>query len=810
MPPELLAKSRQPGRNPITLAEHSLDVAGCAVLLFGEVNNPTALGKAWCRFFRLADYNRFLLNLTVVCLFHDLGKATPGFQQALTGEGIQIFRHEYLSTFLLLETPVKRWLSSHPHVYFAGILSAVAGHHLKASSRSGQTDPNSSRYVFGEPVIDWQGYPEIHMYFDHADIQQVWQQIAKVLGCAVPLDLPGLVAWTAQDVIRLKRDFEREEYNRRKGHSRSGSNVKEDDHLIMALKSAVIVCDALGSAMPRMDEGVKTPQGWVQQFTKDCFGEQALNSDWLEDNIIQPRIRAIEATGHRYQPHDFQREAAHQPPRTLLLSGCGSGKTLAAWYWIQSQLQRFEARRIIFLYPTRATATEGFRDYVSWAGDAAGLLHGTALYDLEGMFENPVDTRNSNHYLPSEALQRLYALQHWPKKVVSATVDSFLSFMANSYTAICLLPLLADSVLVIDEVHAFDNAMFKALQEFLRSFDIPVLCMTASLPPNRQERLEVDLCLQRFPKNLEEFKSLERQMTYPRYHLDWIEAEEVQKRVLAAFKDGQRVLWVVNQVDRCQHLASVLRTHLPDNAMLCYHSRYRLCDRNQIHQDVIQRFKEKPDGEGFILVTTQVCEMSLDLDADVLVTDLAPVPSLIQRMGRCCRGTQRLENGQLGVVFVTEPEKERPYKSEELAAGRQFIMHLLSTGEKVSQLVMNTYLEQMDTNKELDRAWTAFIDGGLYSPPSSESPFRDADDFSVDAILSCDVSEYRRLRKSKDPKERAKCDGFVVPVPRYQARRNERLPQALMEADNTHYSQDFGYCTNEVTSYVQRDACLIV
>ena len=677
----------------------------------------------------------------------------------------------------------------------------MAGHHLKASCRNGQAGSNSNPYVFGEPSIDWQGRPNIQMYLDHPDIQQVWKQVAGILGGTIPEDLPSALAWNCQDIELLEQTFGREAYKYKRLLVRQSAESENHAHLMQALKAAVIVCDALGSAMPRMVDGkAETPRIWVEQFVRDCFGAPTLDSAWIDENIIQPRIREIEAGGYPFTPHDFQCEAACQPARTLLLSGCGSGKTLAAWYWTQAQMQTFEARRVIFLYPTRATATEGFRDYVSHAGTVAGLLHGTALYDLENMFTNPDDPRvNEKNYSASEAFQRLYALQHWPKQVLSATVDSFLGFMANSYSAICLLPLLVDSVLVVDEVHAFDSAMFKALQEFLRHFDIPVLCMTASLPTHRRERLENDLSMKRFPENSADFADLEQQMKHPRYQLARINEEEAWDRVLSVFHSGQSVLWVVNQVDRCQRMARVLREQLPKERVICYHSRFRLCDRKTIHEDVITRFKQKPVGDGLILVTTQVCEMSLDLDADVLVTDLAPVPSLIQRMGRCWRGRRRMAEEGAGLVLVTEPEKERPYSPEELAESRQFLEHLLSLAQNVSQWDLNAYLESMDTGmKDLPEAWTGFIKGGLYSPHSSDSPFRDADDFTVDAVLSCDIHEYLALRKAYDPK----CDGLIVPVPKYQAKRNERLPQGFMEASNAHYSEDFGFCKEEVMDYV--------
>src|SRR5262249_23305390 len=148
-----------------------------------------------------------------------------------------------------------------------------------------------------------------------------------------------------------------------------------------------------------------------------------------------------------------------------------------------SRMEQRRVNRIIFLYPTRATATEGFRDYVSWAPESdATLMHGTAAYDLQGMFTNPADPGDPRQAKDFEIEQRLFALGFWTRHIFSATVDQFLAFLQYGYGPVCMLPVLADSVVVIDEVHSFDHGMFSILKDFLNTFDVPVLCMTATLP----------------------------------------------------------------------------------------------------------------------------------------------------------------------------------------------------------------------------------------------------------------------------------------------------------------------------------------
>src|SRR5258708_1949678 len=100
---KLLAKSSKPGQDDKTLLDHTQDVLDAVEALFGHSGEPTRLGCAWMRFFGLteADFDRFLRNLRVAAVFHDLGKANDGFQGEVRGEGPQVVRHEHLSSLIM-------------------------------------------------------------------------------------------------------------------------------------------------------------------------------------------------------------------------------------------------------------------------------------------------------------------------------------------------------------------------------------------------------------------------------------------------------------------------------------------------------------------------------------------------------------------------------------------------------------------------------------------------------------------------------------------------------------------------------------
>jgi CRISPR-associated endonuclease/helicase Cas3 len=348
--------------------------------------------------------------------------------------------------------------------------------------------------------------------------------------------------------------------------------------------------------------------------------------------------------------------------------------------------------------------------------------------------------------------------------------------MQQVYRGICLLPVLADSVVVFDEVHSFDVGLFHALKEFLAHFDAPVLCMTASLPATRRRQLE-GLGMSSFSG--EGLADLERLAELPRYRVQHLDsrhaAEGVAREALTA---GKRVLWVVNTVDRCQALAQTLKKLRP----ICYHSRFTLNDRKDRHAEVIEAF-QSGDADGRFAITTQVCEMSLDLDAHVLISESAPIPALIQRMGRCNRHATP-DSGRIGAVYFYAPEADSPYQPDELVTVPDFIGEIAD--RTVSQSHLEALLERYTQGggNEADR-WTAFIDDGPWACGGAED-LRDGPDLTVQAVI--DMDAYLRLRRAKEP-----TDGLVVPIPKYLAESDTRLPRHLRRAPAEHYDPTLGF-----------------
>jgi CRISPR-associated endonuclease/helicase Cas3 len=775
MTDRLLAKSPLGGRH-VTLPAHAAAVRETASTLFGSAQAPTRLGREWLRFFKLDDawFAPFVTNVALAAVFHDIGKANDGFQREVRGQkGCQAIRHEHLSALLLCIPAMRQWLVDDPIVDFEIVVSAVVSHHLKV--KEGMAPPG---HEFASRIRDVAGF---RVFINATDFLEVLRIASDVLGIS-PTALPdsyGVWSFDAgEPAVGTEAERFRAEFGR---FARALRHDERRRRCLLAVRAALIAADAAGSALVRVDAQLST---WLQH----AFGEPLRMLD-IDEKVVEPRIAQIRRTRGTFDWHAFQVAAETLGPRAVLLAGCGSGKTLAAWRWIRAQLACRPAGRVIFLYPTRGTATEGFRDYVSWAGtEEAALVHGTAAYTLEGLFANPEDSADPRHSHDYRVDPRLFALGYWPRRILSATVDSFLAFMSHDYVPLCLLPLLADSVLVVDEVHSFDRAMFKALVRFLEFFDLPVLCMTASLTRDRLAALE-SVGLKRFPEDPTQFGDLRAQSEHARYAVRRVTAEEAEDVVLRTLAAGEpKILWVFNTVARCQEAAGRLRARIPAHVdLLCYHSRFRLMDRATRHEEVIARFR-RTEWRPVLLLSTQVCEMSLDLDADVLVSEVAPVSSVIQRMGRCCRESMP-RPGRIGQILLYSPESHRPYEREEAEQGEAFLRW--AEGRSLSQADLAQYLDEMVVDPVVVDGYTSFLGSGWWAW-SREEAFREADEYTFDAVLDTDIREFLAAREARRP-----ADGWVVPVPRRHTLRDERLG-FLRRAPASHYDRDLGFLDREV------------
>lgn len=343
-------------------------------------------------------------------------------------------------------------------------------------------------------------------------------------------------------------------------------------------------------------------------------------------------------------------------------------------------------------YPTTGTTTEGFRDYIHEANVAGRLEHGRASVDVE-LFD--LDDGDEGQ----RPLDRLASLRNWGAEVVVSTVDTVLGLIQNHRKGLYAFAGLAHAAIVFDEIHAYDDQLFGALLRFLEAMQgIPALLMTASLPKTRLAALRA-LVARVHNRPLGEIAGPADLEALPRY--ERMAAQNPWTAIDQCIAAGGKVLWVSNTVARCLHVADAAPSSIRP---LVYHSRFRYCDRVERHRAVIDAFGARASA---LAVTTQVAEMSLDLSADLLVTDLAPVPALIQRLGRLNRRSTPTAP-MPPKPFVVIPFDGAPYDTALLASATSWLSSLPERPLSQRDLVEAW---TQDDDKAIERVASEWLDG---------------------------------------------------------------------------------------------------
>lgn len=672
----LLAKSSRTPESPRqleTLCGHLASVTQVAVLLAEEWGEHylTSLGLAPSTF---GPWLR--LALPRAALAHDWGKANDHFQRMLRSDktiAVQAGWHEQLSVWMALDfCALSDWLFQGCNATVRqAILIAILGHHLRVEDGT----------TIG--LRDQSGALRLEILSGHEDFGSTLQTGAKLLDLTNPPGLPDvvidLIAPASFDDVMHRWALEAAAWWR--------AATPEERRFAAAVKALLIAADGAGSAVPRM---LADPVAW----TKATLSRVCIADDLSQ--VVTKRLNGL-------SPRPFQRAVETSASRvTFVRAGCGSGKTVAAYLWAA---KHGTGRKLFFCYPTTGTASQGFADYVPPDQFEAALIHSRATADLEDLLSNgKADAEDRLSWLT-----RYAALAAWDAPITVCTVDTVLGLIQNNRTGLFSFPSIANGAVIFDEIHQYDDRLFGALLRFLATMQgAPMLLMTASLPQARL--IAIRDTLDRQGERLEIIEGPADFEAIKRYQVERVEADTAWRQVVAAVRDRRRVLWVVNTVDRAVELArKAVKLGLP---VLPYHSRYRYHDRLKRHAEVIRAFTHAAKGSA-LAVTTQVCEVSLDLSADLLVTDLAPIPALIQRLGRLNRRVTPNSPVRVASALVLEPELPNPYESAELAEARRWLD--LLGDEPLSQADLAEAVDRVvaDTPARSPQVESAWLDGGV-------------------------------------------------------------------------------------------------
>jgi len=613
---------------------------------------------------------RFTNTVKLGAYLHDFGKANQDFQDMIRARspGLpcsekpngfnckQMLRHEVLSGILATQIqPLRDWLEQYHHADFYIAVCAAMGHHLK------MTD---------DVKVNANGRLSLKIFTGHED----FKVLLRRLGCHF-LSLPDekvpqltCMDWRFDQVEQALKTLKDEFINK---FEIEHKQTEDEQRFTGAVKATVLAADLAGSALPVA--GIKVTD-WIETATEKVLAPHELQA-LLDQRLKGERLRT------------FQKQIANTSTRvTIVKAGCGTGKTIGAYAWAKKWANE---RKLFFTYPTTGTASQGYFDYADKTPIEATLMHSRATIDLEtALVSESEDTEAAE-----EINYRLTAFEAWDKKLIVCTVDTVLGLIQNNRRPLYCWPAIAQGAFVFDEVHSYDKKLFSALLHFLRTFrGAPILLMSASFTRKQLKAVqrvmsEIGAPRAKVIKGPQDLEKLKRYELHPLTAVaDLNQPVELWSYVMNALGQNQKVLWVTNSVQTTIDIYKFAQEQLQEHPVnpLIYHSRYRYFDRQDRHKDIIAAFD--PDvKEPVLAITNQVCEMSLDLSADLLITAQASAAALIQRLGRLNRwvklddnGKLVLKSGRIAKALIYAWDREQPYSKDELDTGYQLVSQLAS------------------------------------------------------------------------------------------------------------------------------------
>lgn len=245
---------------------------------------------------------------------------------------------------------------------------------------------------------------------------------------------------------------------------------------------------------------------------------------------------------------------------------------------------------------------------------------------------------------------------------------------------------------ILDEIHTYNNitkAIVLKIVEVLAYFGCRIHIGTATMPRKLHDKI-LDILGK---DNVQEVKLSNKILdTFDRHIVHKIQNWNAAKPIIEkAINEKQKILIVCNQVKNAQAIYDELIVPHPGVEKMLIHSRFERKDRAIKETDLIKKFNKS--NKACIVISTQVVEVSLDINFDVLVTECAPLDSLIQRFGRINRKREKKTIGKYKPVYVIQ-------HSDNASAAKPYELEILK--RSFDALPDNKLLKERDLQKKID------------------------------------------------------------------------------------------------------------
>jgi len=417
------------------------------------------------------------------------------------------------------------------------------------------------------------------------------------------------------------------------------------------------LCDYYKDARQRAERALEVI-GWG--YTKPLLSGAISNVEETYCLLAQVLGRERVAARPLQKAGDELLRTAVAPSLLLVEAPMGEGKTELA-FLAHLRLQAANAHRGLYIaMPTQATGNALFSRALTFLKNFAQdrtdiqLIHGGAFMNEQLIRLRQIDVDDKEALASSAWFSQRRRPLLSPYGV--GTVDQALFSVLNVKHHFVRLWGLRNRVIVLDEVHAYDTYTSELMVELvrtLRALGCSVVLMSATLPRAKRDKLleawgitSDKLPYLAYPRVMIADQAGVRGESFKARPLPHIALEGVGETIQDIAEQTTDLLEgdgcgavIVNTVDRAQELYRLLRTKLaPDVPIVLFHARFPMDERSKRERQVLSLFGiEGNRPKRGLLIATQVAEQSLDIDFDFMLSDLAPVDLLLQRMGRLHR-----------------------------------------------------------------------------------------------------------------------------------------------------------------------------
>ncbi|MBS0495430.1 MAG: CRISPR-associated helicase Cas3' [Proteobacteria bacterium] len=663
-----------------SLQDHMTDIAAVLHRLLYLPAVQRALQQAAGRSLTEVDRAR----LAVLAFLHDIGKANTGFQG-------------------------KYW--SDPTQRPAGWFTPHCGHGAEGWNLI-EDGPQS--VLAGLPLEAMDSWGDGCLELLHASISHHGRPVKSDASSVLwkPIEHAGQVLYDPAQAVQAMGQAIQAQYP--EAFARSAPELPAAPAFVHLFAGLVQLADWLGSDT-RPGFFPYAQPGEIRSKTAPALAQQALAAIGLEvgDALLREQTthadfaQAFGVPGAR--PMQAAMAGDGLGPIVVLEAETGSGKTEAALWRFLHLWRAGQVDALYFALPTRVAATQLYERVQAFVQrtwkDAPPVvvraLPGYAAADGQGYEPLPGFQVLWHDEPQDDEAERRWAAEH-PKRYLAApiavgTIDQALLGALQIKHAHLRHALLARSLLVVDEVHASDAYMTRLTEHLLRAHVAcggQALLLSATLGAVARTRyLAIGAPGLQAPPTLAQAQALAypaishrsangpqlqavegnpRQKTVHWQTLDCIAApERIAALAMQAAAQGARVLVVRNTVPAAVATLQAVEALAAAQGVDCrfevngvstlHHSRFSRQDRPlldaQVQAQIGKERSPRPGGAGLVVVGTQTLEQSLDIDADLLITDLCPMDVLLQRLGRLHRHAreQRPEGCEQARAWVLTP-----------------------------------------------------------------------------------------------------------------------------------------------------------